>query len=136
MGDPVIYDPDVAPLPAAWLAMSDASRRTAAALAHEGPPDALHPPHLPRGLHFGLHAAAETLLAQDHAAALRTLTRMTEQGVRRHAVLHMVMDVLARHLARAGEGFDEGAFAAALDALDAGAWIGQRMREDLGDPLP
>ena len=125
------YDPD-RPLPAdAWLAQSESLRRAAAALAHDDGPDALHRPDMPRGMHFGLHAAAETLAAQGHPAVVRTLARLVDQGVRRHAALHMVMDVLARRLVLGEAVFDEARFAAALDAIDAATWIGQRMREDL-----
>jgi len=128
------YDADDPHLPEAWLAMAPADRRAAVEAAHHERVDALHRPTLQRNIHVGLHTTVETLAAQGEPHVVATLARITEEGVRRHAAVHMVMEVLARRmaaLAEASDPWDDARWRAALDRLDAGEWIGRRMAEDL-----
>jgi hypothetical protein len=126
------YDPDHAPDAAAWLDLDPAERRRLAAVAHEGVSDALHARGA-SGMHVSMHAACETMIAEGHVEVAAAIDRLLEQGVRRHAALHMVIDVLARRLvASAAGGFDEDAFTAQLRALDAASWISGKMQGDFG----
>lgn len=128
------YDPDHTPDPVTWLALDATARREVAAAAHLGIDDVLHPPGRPTQLHAGMHATVETMFAEAHPAVVHTMTRMTAQGVRRHAVVHMIIDVLmARFTDQAkGKAWTEETFDAVLHRIDAGNWIGARMRRDLG----
>lgn len=127
------YDAD-APDAQAWQALDATDRRAAVEAAHDGLTDALHPPTLRRSMHVGLHVTVESLWANGEPHVTRTLERITDQGVRRHAAVHMVMDVMMRRMAALADA--EGAWsderwAATLDALDPADWIGRRMQQDL-----
>ena len=129
------YDADYSPFPKAWLALDDAERAAAIAAHHDDLDDALHDATMPSHLHVRMHLAVETQAAEELPCVVRTLTRLTGEGVRRHAALHMIMGALTECFAAMAvnhEPFDQEAYAAKLDALDAATWIGQRMRRDLG----
>jgi phage portal protein BeeE len=77
----------------------------------------------------------ENQAAEGLESVTRTLDRLTGEGVRRHAAVHMIIGVLTETFAAMAvnqEPFDEQAYGARLDAIDPGAWIGARMRRDLG----
>lgn len=126
------YDPDHAPDPAAWLALDEGARADLVERAHEGRfPDALHPANASERLHASLHAVVETQVASGQpAVTARTLARLEGEGLRRHAAVHAVADVLVRHLHRAalGRDFDEAAWTRELDALTAGDALGHALR--------
>jgi len=128
------YDAD-APAPAPqWLATDANERREAIRRAHDGLVDALHRSTLQRSMHVSLHLVVENMLAEGEPHVTATLERITEQGVRRHAALHMVMEVLARRMAAmmAEQGpWSDQRWRASLDAIDPGDWIGARMAADL-----
>ena len=126
------YDADLAPDAARWLALDEGQRRALIAAAH-ATPDRLHD-GVDQRVHATLHAVVETQAAtNDPPATRRTLERLAASGLRRHAAVHMVAEVLLEWIGR-GEPFDGQRYAARLDALDAGAWLGDRMRRDLGPP--
>jgi hypothetical protein len=129
------YDPEQ-PDADAWNMLDVAGRRAVMEDWHEGRVDALHPGSLHRSMHVGLHVTVETLVAAGEPHVVRTIDRITEQGVRRHAALHMVMEVLARRMAAlaGAEPWSDEQWAAALERLDPADWIGRRMARDLGPP--
>ena len=125
------YDADTAPDSDAWLALAQDQRVTLVAAHHRGP-DALHVEPTNARMHAMLHAMVETQAASgDPPITGRTLERLTADGLRRHAAVHMVADVLLKWMA-SGQPFDGAAYEAQLHKLDAGAWLGDRMRRELG----
>ncbi len=126
------YDPDVAPDPQAWLALDDAERIDAIGTAHAGPDDTLHQGTPPAHIHHRLHAMVEDHTASGEPAITgATVARLTDGGMRRHAAVHMICEVLLRALA-AGRIGDPEAWGGQLEALDPSDWIGRRLREHLG----
>jgi len=129
------YDADYKPLAKAWLAVDEDDRVAAIDQHHEGLEGVLHDGHHPPHLHARMHLVVENQAAEGLEAVVRTLDRLTGEGVRRHAAVHMIIGVLTETFAAMAvnqEPFDEVAYGEKLDALDAGSWIGARMRRDLG----
>ncbi len=129
------YDADQ-PDAEAWLSLDPADRRAHVEAAHADLVDALHPPSLRRSIHVGLHSTVETMWAQGEVHVVATIERITDQGVRRHAAVHMVMSVFAHRMSALAAGNDpwsEERWRQALDAVDPADWIGRRMARDLGD---
>lgn len=123
------YDADTAPDPDAWLALDEQERRARVIASHPGP-DRLHPKGLDARVHATLHAVVETQAATgEPAVTRRTIERLAASGLRRHAVVHMVAEVLLQEITRPP--FDGERYAARLSGLDAGTWLGDRMRRDL-----
>jgi hypothetical protein len=123
----VTYDPDQAPDPTWWLDLDQAARIAAVEAAHAEAADALHVdvgrPHI----HHVLHAVIETHVALGVPEVTgRTVARLTDEGVRRHAVTHMVAEVLVRALATGSIG-DPTEWGPALERIDAADWIGARL---------
>jgi len=119
-----VYDPNVAPDGPSWVALDEQERITLAIRAHEGRfPDALHSRDGNEIMHGSLHAIIETQIANgDPPATGRTVSRLVEDGLTRHAATHAVMEVLAHQLAGLGQGgarFDHERFEAELDQLTA-----------------
>jgi len=127
------YDADAPVSAEPWLAADPAQRRAAVELAHGERVDALHPASLHRSMHVGLHTTVETLAAQGEPHVAATLVRIMDQGVRRHAAVHMVMEVLAKRMSAltGADPWDDRRWRAALDAVDPADWIGRRMARDL-----
>jgi len=129
------YDADHPPAPEAWLARSEADRIAAIEAHHAGRADALHDAPPSSALHHRMHLVVENQAAEGLDSVTRTLERLTAEGLRRHAAIHMIMEVLTEALAAMAtsqEPLGEEAYGAKLDALDASAWIGARMRRALG----
>jgi hypothetical protein len=129
------YDADYAPFAKAWIATPEDDRVVAIEQHHLDLDDALHDEGRPLHLHVRMHLMVENQAAQGHDAVGRNLARLTAEGVRRHAAVHMIMEVVSEvfvAMAMNNHEWDEAAYADKLDALDAGAWIGARMRRDLG----
>lgn len=119
-------DPERSPDPQAWEALSPQERRARIDQRHPQGSDPLHPEGYPRAFHVGLHVVVEDQLASGHAATVRTLERLTTDGLRRHAAVHAIMDTMLPFLARP-QAYDEASHAAALDALDAAEWLTRRV---------
>lgn len=126
------YDPDHAPEPAAWLALTEGDRASLVETAHAGRfPDALHPAGANERLHASLHAAVETQVASvEPPITGQTLARLETDGLRRHAAVHAIADVLVRHLFAAAQGrpWDPAAYDRELTALSAGDALGRALR--------
>ena len=127
------YDPDIAPDTTAWLDLDEQARIAVAMQAHEGRfPDALHTEAANPMMHASLHAIVETQIARAApAVTTQTIDRLCAAGLKRHAAIHAVMQVLARNLAQlSGEGarFDREAWAKELNTLTAGEALGQALQ--------
>jgi hypothetical protein len=115
------YDPNQPVDPTWWLDLDEAEQQHAVEQFHKR----AHV-HLPsRRVHAIIHAAIETQLAEQHAAAGRALDRMLVEGLDRHDAIHAVGSVMARHIfdiLKHGQSFNEEAYAKDLDALSAEQW--------------
>ncbi|MEZ4237345.1 MAG: hypothetical protein R3F59_14590 [Myxococcota bacterium] len=127
------YNADVVPDPEQWLALSVEERRRLVLRHHRGRVErTLHREGYRRELHAKLHQLVEDQIARREPAVTgETVARLQAEGLRRHAALHAVIEVLVRGLAAGTDGI---AFGAALQALKAGDWLGEQMRRDLGAP--
>ena len=124
------YDADQAPDPEAWLALEPDERSSLVLRHHRGRVERIHDEGYNRKVHAHLHVAVENQVAEGQSATVRTLERVTEQGVRRHVAVHMIIEALIQQIA-AGVDFDDGVWATRLDALQPGDWLGARMQRDL-----
>lgn len=89
------YDPDVAPDPAAWLALGERERLDLVEAAHEGVLDDLPNPTL----HCSMHVAIETQVAMgDEFPVAGHLSRLLSEGLERHEAIHAIASVLAEHM--------------------------------------
>lgn len=127
LSDPV-YDPEVAPEPAWWLALDEGQRMLLIEMAHERSGEAL-PPAGDWRVHSAIHAIVETQLATGEPRATgEAVTRLRAEGLGRHDAVHaagsVIAEVLFGSLSHA-ERVDTAALERALDALSAGAWRAQ-----------
>lgn len=126
------YDADVAPDPEAWLALDDQERTALISLHHDGCfPDALHSDGANEIIHASLHKIVENQIATGKPPQVAAaVARMTGEGLRRHAALHAVMQLLAEGLGQlTGENaFDGVRYAKKVDALTAGAALGTALQ--------
>jgi hypothetical protein len=129
------YDADQAPDPTAWLALDEAERTALVARHHRGRVErTLHAPEYNRQLHVAFHVLLENQIAAgDPPATAAAVARLCGDGLRRHAALHAALDVALRLLA-SGEPTDPAAWEAVMSRVDAGSWLGERMRRELGAP--
>jgi hypothetical protein len=129
------YDADQPPDPEAWLALDEDDRLLLIRRHHRGRVErTLHGAAYNRELHAALHQIVESQVASGEPAVTgETVRRLCAEGLRRHAAIHAVADVLVRVLAE-GQPHDEASWARKLRALSAGDWLGERMRRDLGAP--
>jgi hypothetical protein len=127
------YDADQAPNPDAWMALDEDRRLLLIRQHHRGRVErTLHSAGHNRELHAALHQVVESQIAsREPAVTAETVARLEAEGLRRHAAIHAVADVLVRTLA-SGQPHDPEIWAAQLRGLTAGDWLGQRMRRDLG----
>ncbi len=127
------YDADTAPDQQAWLSLDEGDRIGLVSRAHAGRfPDALHTEGSSEILHASLHAMIETQVALGKpSATTRALERLTGDSLKRHAAVHAIMQVLAKHLSQlSGEGarFDQSAYERDLDALKSADALGEALR--------
>lgn len=94
------YDPDVAPVPAEWLAMDEDARLELVARYHHA--NAERPPGA--RLHAAVHVVVENQVALGEAIVLETLARLQREGRSRHDAIHAVGSVLADRLLDALQG--------------------------------
>jgi len=90
-----LYDPDIAPVAAEWLALSELERIDLVEAFHEesgGFGQSIH-------LHAALHAVVENQLALgEPLEARRALSRLVAGGSTRHEAIHAIGGVLAEFL--------------------------------------
>lgn len=128
------YDADEAPDPAAWRALDEEQRGAAVRRHHRGRVLRIHPERLHLEIHAQLHVIVENQIALGEPPdTARTVARLVAAGLRRHVAIHMVGETLLRTMT-SGEPWDDARYASALDALDAGSWLGDKMRRDFGAP--
>ncbi|MEQ1564643.1 MAG: DUF1841 family protein [Myxococcota bacterium] len=127
------YDADHTPDPAAWLAIDDDERRRLVLRHHRGRVErVLHVEGYNRVLHATLHVVLENQIAEaEPPVTARAVERLQAEGLRRHAAVHAVLDVLVRRLGSRTL-WDPAAWEAELGGLTAGDWLGGKMRRDLG----
>jgi len=136
------YTPDEAPDPAAWMTLDERARIELALRAHNGRfPDPLHTADANPMMHASLHGVIETQIASNTPPATgEALAQLSAAGMKRHAAIHALMQVLVQFIAQLGDGgrFDHESYAAALGRLDAaGVVAGMLMRPpDSVDPGP
>lgn len=114
------YDAMVAPDAAEWLKTDEAERLQAVIRHHKKAGEAFE------GLrvHAIVHLAVETQLLEDHSVAVRTMSRLLDQGLDRHDALHAIGAALAEQIfgVLKGHAFDPVRYQERLDALTASSW--------------
>jgi len=88
------YNPDIAPDPAAWLALGEEERIELASAYHDGDDTGLPGARM----HAAMHCVVETQIAEGFEPAIRVLQRAKQEGLGRHEGIHAVVSVLAAHL--------------------------------------
>jgi len=88
------YDPDTAPHPATWLALTELDRITLVEDCHRRLGVRL--PN--RKLHATVHAMVENQIAEAVPAVVDTASRLSAEGLSRHETIHAIGLVLAEHL--------------------------------------
>lgn len=88
------YDPDVAPVAAKWLALSEAERVRLAQSHHVSTRAKV------KGLkaHAVFHAAVENQIATGYGPTKRAVERLQREGLSRHESLHAVGSVIAQFM--------------------------------------
>jgi hypothetical protein len=116
------YDPMNAPESAEWLAADEGERLLAVQAWHERAPVALPSVRA----HAVFHAAVEDQLAEGYTSTVRTLERLTTEGLDRHEAIHAIASVLAQHMhdlmKEMMQSFDNAAYSRDLDALTVKTW--------------
>jgi len=119
------YDPDHAPNPEQWLALDEAVRIH---LADEY--DRVKRIKLPNvKAHAVFHAIVENQIAENLESVVRTMGRLTAEGLSRHESIHAIASVLAEHInelfnAKADEKHSAAIYGAAVERLTARGWRG------------
>jgi hypothetical protein len=89
------YDAERAPDPATWLSLDESERLAAIEKAHRQAA-ATHPAMPNRRLHALIHLVVENQLAAGEPAEVKkTLRRLMDQGLSRHAALHALGSVVS-----------------------------------------
>lgn len=119
-----MYDPEVAPEPAAWLALDESERvaLVADALSADGTPVA--------PVRAAVQAVIETQVATgEPAAAAGAVTRLTEEGLRRSIVMRVLTVLLMKHMQRGMQAgaFDNDAYSTELDGLTGAAILAEAL---------
>lgn len=117
------YEPELAPLPEQWLALSEDERLSLVKNYHERARVQL--PNAP--LHAVIHTIIETQLAERVPEVVTALERLRREGLDRHEALHAIGSVLAPHLVKLlqdGAGSDDpnAEYFAELKSLTASQW--------------
>jgi hypothetical protein len=118
----VKYDPDIAPDPARWLDSDDETRARAVREYHK---QAREPVGQSPNLHAAIHAVVENQLAEGHAAATATLSRLISEGLDRHDAIHAIGAIVAAEMfdmIKPQATHDPEQYAPKLRALTAARW--------------
>jgi hypothetical protein len=89
-----IYDPEVEPSAAEWLATGEAERITLVESYHRR--RRIRLPQLT--IHATIHVVVENQIALGEAVVIETLARLRTEGLTRHDALHAVGMVLAENI--------------------------------------
>ena len=121
------YDPTEAPLPSAWLALTESERLALVEQFHIDEARAL--PSI--SAHAAIHAAVETQLALNIEPVVQTMGRVISEGLSRHEAIHAIGYVLAEHLHNlmqggVAKGKENEAYYALLKAFTIAQWHGVR----------
>ncbi|MCB9668906.1 MAG: DUF1841 family protein [Alphaproteobacteria bacterium] len=136
-----VHDPDVAPDPAAWLALEESERMERMLAGHRGrEDDALHKADVNHVMHAALHGVVETqIAAAEPPEVAAALARLCEAGLTRHAAIHGLMRVLLVHMAGMldrSETFDRAGYVEAVAGLEAADVVAQGLRRmEPAEPL-
>ena len=89
------YDPEMPPVPGAWLALDEDERVLLVKEFHrrsrERAPNAI--------LHASMHVVVENQIAMGESPPVtETLERLISEGLDRHEAIHAVASVLAEHM--------------------------------------
>jgi hypothetical protein len=116
------YDPQSAPEPQEWLALTEAERRRLTRSFHQSARIKLRNSKL----HAAIHTAVETQIATGYGPSCRAIKRLQEQGLTRHEAVHAIGGVLDRFLQELSNPPSQPDFdrrmSAAIEALTAEAW--------------
>lgn len=116
------YDPDIGPDSNRWLDSDDEARTQAIREYHRqaGQPIGQNP-----NLHAAIHAVVENQLAEGHAAATATLSRLISEGLDRHDAIHAIGAIVAAEMfnvLKHQSPHDPERYARKLEALTAARW--------------
>lgn len=119
------YDPDHAPNPEEWIALDEQVRIHLAEEYHRAKRIKL--PNVKA--HAVFHAIVENQIAENFESVVRTLARLTTEGLSRHESIHAIASVLAEHInelfnAKVDEKHSAAIYSAAVDRLTARGWRG------------
>jgi hypothetical protein len=89
-----LYDPEVAPSAAEWLALDEGERIRLAEVHHRVARIKL--PNVKA--HAVFHAIVENQIAGGLESVIRAMDRLAKEGLSRHEALHAIGSVLAEHL--------------------------------------
>jgi hypothetical protein len=114
------YEPTSTPDASRWLETPEGERLDAVLRQHEMAGEKAGSLRM----HAAIHVTVETQLAEGHAAAVRAMQRLTEQGLDRHEALHAVGSAVAGQIFAAlkGRSFDAAEYEKRLDALTVDSW--------------
>jgi len=118
----VKYNPDIAPDPARWLDSDEGARVHAIREYHK---KAREPVGQNQNLHAAIHAVVENQLAEGHAAATATLSRLISEGLDRHDAIHAIGAIVAAEMfdmIKHQATHDPEQYARKLRALTAARW--------------
>jgi hypothetical protein len=119
------YDPDQPPNPEQWLALDEQMRIRLAEDHHRAARIKLSN----LKAHAVFHAVVENQIAENTESVVRTMVRLTAEGLPRHEALHAIASVLAEHIhdlfnAKADESNSAAIYNAAVERLTAKGWLG------------
>lgn len=120
------YDPDVAPGPSEWLAMTEAERLRLAQNYHVAARIKLPSTKA----HAALHVGIENQIASGFGPSKRAIARLQSEGLSRHESLHAIGSVVASFIYELGQGQTEAQRASfqsrmgsAIEDLHANNWV-------------
>ena len=91
---PRFYDPNNSPDPEEWLRLDEQARISQAEKYHKKA--GIRLPNT--RAHATFHSIVENQIAQKEAAVVRSMERLSKQGLTRHDSIHAIAWVLSQHL--------------------------------------
>ena len=120
-----LYEPDVPPDPAEWLALDEQERIQLAEAHHRAARIKL--PNVK--VHAVVHAIIENQIAEGLDPVIRAMKRLANEGLSRHDAIHAIGCVCAEHLFGAMKSKDQdiatvvrARYTAAVERLTARSW--------------
>lgn len=119
----IIYNPNEAPNPEAWLALDEQLRIQHVEDYHlnenTGEPNSKS--------HAAIHAIIENQIALNLDSVVNAMLRLTGEGLERHEAIHAIGSVLAEQVFNLSVGkhekFSQAAYDLALDELTVKKWL-------------